>query len=313
MCWSMKSSFFFSCLGLVMTLDQVRRFMQVAVPSKAQSSSSFYNFKKAALFSQILLYGTYFLMESLQFAQYYFGLIDSCHTPSNQILTVVAHLLIWGQPLAHNYWCLKNTLKGKNLYRFTLVASLLCLIVSSISLYMGYYGLMGHFPKATNFSERADERKRLIESRTTTWDAYGTESSINGVPLQNIGTSMCSYQGPNHLYWMFPYHQLYGYAPHWFTWLLITVLPHFFRYQPVDDWFMSNYIMGFGLFSGWVLSVIVSLSFGVFHEIWSYWCLESVPYLVLPYLYRIVWRGIIGGPDPKHGAANAALQKEKLQ
>ncbi|KAG2381474.1 hypothetical protein C9374_006463 [Naegleria lovaniensis] len=306
MCWSMKSSFLFSCLGLVMTLDQVRRFLQL-VPSKSQSSNM-YKFKKAALFSQILLYLTYFLMESLQFTQYYFGLTDSCHTQSNKILTIMAHVLIWGQPLAQNYWCLKNTLKGKTLYRFTLVASFLCLIVSSISLYLGYNGMMGH-PEATNISAQASSSSKL----EITSDAYGTESQVNHVPLQNIGTSLCSYQGPNHLYWMFPYHQLYGYAPHWFTWLLITVLPHFFRYQPVDDWFMSNYIMGFGIFSGWVLSVIISLNFGVFHEIWSYWCLESVPYLVLPYLYRIIWRGIIGGPDPKHGAANELLQKEKLQ
>ena len=253
-------------------------------------------------------------MESLQFLQYYFGLTDSCNTDSNKYLTIVAHLLIWGQPISHNYYCLRNTLKGKTLYRFTLVACYICLIVSSISLFMGYYGLGGHTMATNNQSAHSllQSTGQDTSNLEITPNAYGTEAKLFGVPLQNIGTSMCSYQGPNHLYWMFPYHSLYGYAPHWFTWLLLTVLPHFFRYQGSDDWFMSGKILGVGLFSGWLLSVAISVNFGVFHEIWSYWCLESVPYLTLPYLYRIIWRGILGLKDPEHALENAEIEKKKL-
>ncbi|EFC43364.1 predicted protein [Naegleria gruberi] len=298
MCWSMKSSFTFSCLGFIMTMDQLRR-----LPS-AKS--------KVAQLSQVFLYLTYALMEALQFFQYYYGLVDSCNSESNKNLTIVAHFLVWIQPLVQNYWCLNHTLKSRSVFRFAIVASLICLIISTIALYMGYNQMMGHGPNTNHMSanELLTKFGTSPKSVEITSDGYGTESRVNNIPIQNVGSSMCSYQGPNHLYWMFPYHQLWGYLPHWGTWLLITVLPHFFRVHDDKDWFISNRVLGIGVLSGWLISLVVSVSIGVFHEIWSYWCLISVPYLVLPYLYKWIWRGLLGWKHPDHAFINVQQKKK---
>ncbi|KAL9652430.1 hypothetical protein ABK040_000003 [Willaertia magna] len=290
MCWSLKSSFTFFCLGGVLSLDQIRRY------SKEKDE-----FEKKRLFPQIILYLTYTLMELLQFSQLYFGLVDSCDSTSNQVLTLFAHILIWTQPLAHNFWCLRNTLKGKSVFRFCIVVTLICLVLSSISLSFGYFKLFGFNDEGATTNDG---------NEVFTRNGNGTQSLLFNSPIQNIGSKLCSYQGPNHLYWLFPYHQLWGYTPHWFTWLMVTVLPHFYRVHPPNDWFGSNLVLGIGLFSGWVVSMIVSVSLGVFHENWSYWCLLSVPYLTLPYVYRI-----LNLPWPKSFNANEELylQQKKLK
>ena len=182
MCWSQTSSFCFALLGAAMSIDQTRRMMQ------AQGKT-----QRTALFAQVLLYLTYTLMETLQFLQYWFGLTDSCNTQSNKILTICQHLLIWVQPLSHNFWCWKNTLKGKSVFKFCFVTTLLCLVVSSISLYAGYNGLWGHTMNTNHISASELLKSKEIDLEITP-DAYTTEARLFGVPLQNIGSSMCSYR-----------------------------------------------------------------------------------------------------------------------
>jgi hypothetical protein len=275
-----------------MTIDQVRKY-----------SRSKTKVQKAAMFAQVLLYLTYFLMELLQFLQYYFGLVDSCGSTSNKVLTVVGHFLVWIQPLAHNYWCLYNTLKGKTLFRYCILISTMCLVVSSISLYLGVNGLLGYTPNQI-------PQDHLL-SKDFTLDGYGTQAKVFGVVLPNIGSQLCSYQGPNHMYWMFPYHPLWGYAPHGFSWMTAALIPHFFRYHGTNDFFASNIFTAVLSISGWVVSAIVCFFIGTPHEIWSFWCLISVPYLVIPYIFPVVWKDILRLELPTHFNENAELEKRK--
>ncbi|KAL9646649.1 hypothetical protein ABK040_010761 [Willaertia magna] len=281
MCWSMTSSFCFAILGLIMTIDQTRWLISIKVNKERQ-------------FSQVLFYLTYTLMESLQFFQYYFGLINTCNTTSNLILSFVAHFLIWIQPPIHNYWCLKNTLKGRTLFKFTLMVSFIVLITMTVSLLFGFYNLF-NFPK---FNENLIYKNNneiynnyFLYQNNTNFNFNNTivnTVSINGIEIQNLSPTLCSSQGPNHLYWMFPYHRLWGYTPHWFAWIMTGILPHFFRKHSKDDFFGKNYIMALNVAAGWLIALIYCGFNGILHETPSYWCLISVPFLVNPYLVAFI-------------------------
>jgi len=46
--------------------------------------------------------------------------------------------------------------------------------------------------------------------------------------------------------------------------------------------------MGSAVLGGWLVALAVTLTIGKFHETPSYWCLISVPCLVIPYLSAFV-------------------------
>ena len=255
MCWSLRASLFFSILGGLMTLDQIRRTLAIRKEWRARS------------ISQVLMYLSYTLMEFLQFLQYWFGIEGTCGTTSNIFLSIVAHFLIWTQPLAHNYWCLRNTAKGRSTFRYALFCSFSTLILASISLAMGYFQVGGFGVGIENDN------------------LEGVPGNVLGIEIQNVNTKLCSMQGPNHLYWMFPYHPIWGHGISWFTWLMVAAFPHFFRYSVKDnDFFGKSWVMGSVVVGGWLVALAVTLTIGNFHETPSYWCLISVPCLVLPYV-----------------------------
>ncbi|KAG2386791.1 hypothetical protein C9374_001826 [Naegleria lovaniensis] len=224
------------------------------------------------MFSQVVLYLAYTLMELLQFLQYHFGIEGTCGTSQNLILTTVAHILIWTQPLAHNYWCLRNTRKGRSAMRMALCSSIVTFVVASISLWMGYHHVGGFGLESSSSSESKDG------------------SFLLGIEIQNIHPVMCSHQGPNHLYWMFPYHPLWGHGISWYVWLIQTVMPHLFRHSVKDNDFLGkNWVVGSSVVMGWLVAVVITLQVGgIIHEIPSYWCLISIPWLILPYLIAFV-------------------------
>ena len=114
-----------------MTLDQVIRALKVKKEWRARS------------ISQVLMYLAYTLMELLQFLQYWFGIEGTCGTTQNLTLSIVAHFLIWTQPIVHNYWCLHNTAHGRSLFCYALTCSFITLIVATVSLTMGYFQVGG--------------------------------------------------------------------------------------------------------------------------------------------------------------------------
>ena len=237
-----------------MTLDQVRRMMQIEKKEW-----------RGRMLSQVIMYLAYTLMEFLQFLQYWYGIEGTCGSTSNITLSIVAHFLIWTQPIVHNYWCLKNTAKGRSLFRYSIFCSCLTLVIATVSLVMGYFHVGGF-----GLNELSPE---------------GTPGNILGIEIQNVNSKLCSMQGPNHLYWMFPYHPLWGHGISWYTWIICAALPHFFRFSVKDnDFFGKSWVMGSAVVGGWLVALAVTLTIGKFHETPSYWCLISIPCLVLPYL-----------------------------
>ncbi|KAG2389274.1 hypothetical protein C9374_013834 [Naegleria lovaniensis] len=260
MCWSLTASMCFTMLGAIMTTDQIRR--TLTIPKELRDRS----------YSQVLFFLAYTAMEFLQFLQYCFGIEGTCGSTSNVTLSIVAHFLIWTQPIVHNYWCLKNTAKGRKLFRYALCCSILTLVVATVCLIMGYFHV-GGFGVSTNGFDPVN----------------GTPGNILGIEIQNVNSKLCSMQGPNHLYWMFPYHPLWGHGISWYVWILLAGFPHFFRYSVKDnDFFGKSWVMGSAVVGGWLVALVVSLMIGTFHETPSYWCLISVPCLALPYICAFV-------------------------
>jgi len=243
-----------------MTLDQVRRMLKIEKREWRQRA-----------FSQVLMYFAYTMMEFLQFLQYWYGIEGTCGSTSNITLSIVAHFLIWTQPIVHNYWCLKNTAKGRSLFRYALACSFFTLFLATVSLIMGYFHVGGF---------------GLVDNDVT---PEGTPGNVLGIEIQNVNSKLCSMQGPNHLYWMFPYHPLWGHGISWYTWVVCAAFPHFFRYSiPNNDFFGQSWLTGSAVIGGWLVALIVTLTIGNFHETPSYWCLISVPCLVIPYLSAFV-------------------------
>jgi len=57
------------------------------------------------------------------------------------------------------------------------------------------------------------------------------------------------------------------------------------------DFLGNQWVVGGGVFAGWFASVFTTLNFGGFeHEIPSFWCLISMPFLFLPYFVAVVFR-----------------------
>ena len=278
MCWSQSTSGWFALIGALMSADQFRRFYKLYSTNQVGSTR---------MFSQFLLYFTYTLMELLQHIQYRVGLenmegtegrcVQSLLESPNVFFSFVAHFLVWLQPVVHNYWILHNSKKGKLAFKLSLTLAWITLIVATISLVMGYNNMFGF------------GKPEVAQNHTPVDPAI-----IFGVHVHNVDSKLCSYQGPNHLFWMFPYHPMWNYSSaNWFVWLAVTIIPHFFRRSiGFRDFLGNNIVVGCGVFSGWIASVVVTLTVGngYQHEIPSYWCLISMPFLILPYLVALIFK-----------------------
>lgn len=275
-----------------MTLDQVRRMHNIQQKEH-----------RGRMFSQVLLYLSYTLMELLQFMQYVFGIEGTCGTSHNVILTILAHVLIWTQPIAHNYWCLKNTRKGRSAMRYALFSSFVTFLVATISLLLGYYHV-GGFGLESMMMKEEESFSTFTSSSSSSCSSCSSSSSCNrscnrtggigghllGIEIQNVHPVLCSYQGPNHLYWMFPYHPLWGHGISWYVWLIQTVTPHLFRHSvPNNDFLGKNWVVASSVVMGWLVALVITLQVGgIIHEIPSYWCLISIPWLILPYIFAMM-------------------------
>eukprot|EP01080_Neovahlkampfia_damariscottae_P004084 gene4084-7373_t len=198
MCWSKEVSLGLGLCGVVMTLDQLRRW------KNGQHKS----------ISVVLVYFLYSFMELFQFTQYMVG-FETCDQ-KNEYMTLIAHILIWIQPICLNYHSFAYTKKNKPLMRFALFGSIAAAITSSYALYLGYYASKAGLYVSTN------ER------------------------IHNIGPELCTKATDIHFSWFFPYDSLDGYRPMGFVWILLAAFPHLFRTDEytLDDWFVSGPLYG---------------------------------------------------------------------
>jgi hypothetical protein len=239
MCFTKEISAGLGTLGAIMTLDQIRRYRKGDYPYP----------------TTIIVYLLYTVMEWFQYVQHLHGFAQC--DDINTKLTLVAHVLIWIQPIALNlhsfYYCKDNE---RILFRFTMFCTCLTFCVSSYALYVGY-----------------------LQSLTNSFPS--TEENIH-----NLGPQMCTVEDGPHFSWYFPYDSLQGYRPMGYSWTVFAVLPHFFRRNSIDshDWFGHGPAYGVCILAGWIVTYFLVGSFGSPH--WSMWCLHSVTYLVTPY---IVW------------------------
>jgi hypothetical protein len=81
MCWTKQVSLTLGCLGVVMTFDNYRRWKAGQITSIAS----------------VLVYALYTTMELFQYTQYVVG-FETCNR-SNEFLTLIAHILVWIQPV----------------------------------------------------------------------------------------------------------------------------------------------------------------------------------------------------------------------
>lgn len=239
MCWSREASAIFGTLGLIVTIDSIRMYRKGTIKHV----------------TPIFVYGLYTTMEWFQFIQYQVG-FETCNA-SNSFLTLIAHILIWIQPIILNLHSLNVcNEKDKSLMRYSTFLAILAFVVSSYALSIGYQqSLKGTFP-TTN------ER------------------------IHNLGSELCTKEDGIHFSWFFPYDSLDGYRPMGFTWITVATLPHFFRSGGLDrnDWFGSGKAYGSVILLGWFVTRWMVGSF--FHAHWSFWCLHSVSYCFAPYF---VW------------------------
>jgi hypothetical protein len=140
--------------------------------------------------------------------------------------------------------------KNRGLVRYALFSSVLLFVTSSYALWIGYNkSKKGEFP--------AHEE------------------------IHNLGSELCTKATDIHFSWFFPYDALQGYRPMGFAWMLVATLPHFFREDSfrMDDWFGNGQLYGIFIILGW----FVTVSFvGIGSPNWSFWCLHSVTYLIVP-------------------------------
>jgi len=225
-----------------MTLDQIRR----------------YYFRKPGQYpfpTHIFVYALYSIMEWFQYVQHLHG-FASCDD-TNTKLTLIAHILIWIQPIVLNlhsfYYCKDNE---RILFRFTMFCTCLTFCISSLSLYIGYMqSLTGSFPSTNE-------------------------------KLNNIGPQLCTIEEGIHFSWYFPYDSLQGYRPMGYIWLLLAVGPHLFRGDTKidpNDWLGQGPLYGLVILSGWLVTWSI---IGLGSQNWSLWCVHSVTYLITPY---VIW------------------------
>jgi hypothetical protein len=143
----------------------------------------------------------------------------------NEFMTLIAHILIWIQPIALNFHSFMYTKNDKPLMRYALFGSIAAAVTSSYALYVGYFNAKAGLFASTN------ER------------------------IHNLGPELCTKATDIHFSWYFPYDALDGYSkkkkllhlgPMGFAWILLAGFPHLFRTDEytLDDWFCSGPLYG---------------------------------------------------------------------
>jgi len=264
MCWNKEISLTLEILGTFCTLDQYTRYKSG-------------NFK---YFSTVLIYALYTSMEWFQFSQHVHG-FEGCDS-MNEKLTLLAHFLLWIQPITinfHAYSCCKK--QDKSLYKYAVFACFVAGIVSTISLYIGYQkSIKGIFP-------------------------------LSQEDLNNVGNQLCTKKDHIHFSWYFPYDSLQGYRPLGFTWIILAGFPNFFMNGKLNakNWFGTGWLFGVFCLMGWLVAAYFVGSFS--SPLWSFWCLTSFFYLIVPYIYWL----FIHPFAPKSWFENydeEELEKEKI-
>eukprot|EP00992_Anisonema_acinus_P013902 TRINITY_DN8992_c0_g1_i1.p1 TRINITY_DN8992_c0_g1~~TRINITY_DN8992_c0_g1_i1.p1 ORF type:complete len:276 (-),score=51.99 TRINITY_DN8992_c0_g1_i1:81-854(-) len=238
MCWSAEASLAFAGLGYAMAL-------------------LCYLTRCRPRHSNVDWVGWWFygLMETLQWIQLAYGDLDDC-TPWNTLLTLIGHVLLWGQPVLWNFISIRisTTPESRHLFRFTTLASVLAFTVSSIALAIGMNSGM----------PSSDE------------------------VLNNVGRQTCSFASEAtasrwaHYHWIFAYHSLSGYRPHGFAWLTLTTLPQLFR-QSGRHWLGPGWLTFAVQLGGNLLGAYL---FGWGHAWWTGWCAVSVPSAIVFIIYN---------------------------
>jgi hypothetical protein len=84
MCWTKQVSLTLGTLGVIMTVDNFKRWKDGKINS----------------ISSVLVYALYTVMELFQYTQYVVG-FETCNQ-TNEYLTLFAHVLLWIQPVFFN-------------------------------------------------------------------------------------------------------------------------------------------------------------------------------------------------------------------
>ena len=232
----------------------------------------------------------YTVMEGFQYLQHVVG-FETCDATNTQ-LTVVGFYLIWFQPVVWNYWGLKvSAPESKRLFRCTLTLSLLAVLFATIGLIVGF--VKGRLPHTEEF-------------------------------LLQLGEVTCTHPSDKHFYWLFNVDALAGFRPHWFTFLSLLCVPHFFRVNRKQHWWGPGWVcvvvqLGGFFFGGWYFGDMNSIGAektfsAIFtHTIASGWCAFSVPSgILLPSIGKFYNKFIEGTQcEASSARAKTATKKSK--
>lgn len=200
-------------------------------------ASSYLHWQKRPYLRNVYLF--YTMMEWTQFVRYHY--LDQCGSFVNLWLTYFIHILVIVQPYMWNQYRLKTNTKRKEIFRFA----------THLSILWAFFYTMRLFPSAWTGSS-------------------GTTYSYLNLNECMVGTKICSYQGPVHLYWQLPYYSVNGFEPNFYSYLILFIYPALYE---------DNY-GAFKLFF-WLAQLVYSnRTCGSIHELPTIWCAISI--LILP-------------------------------
>lgn len=190
MCFSQISSLCFSSIGFINTYRLYK------------------NKYPLYFYLHIILYSC---MEFLQFLQYFY--VNECNTINN-ILTRLAYILIWIQPLTYNIFYYLTNKRYLDVFIYNII----------LSIFAFYWAMDRMFFHTFHFNPpRLDE--------------------------VNSGNVSCTYLGKTHLYWKFKINTNNGLEATYLLYMLFICLPAFW----VDQWKKAFYL-NFTFVSGLLLS-----------------------------------------------------------
>lgn len=207
----------------------------------------------------------FFLMEFLQFMQYFF--IDECSTTANKVMTFLAILHISFQP----YFChliisgaVVNFPKGDK--KLLTLIRYLCLVGGVFLLVRHIFGLFGLF-----INENTD-------GFLTGYDEKGNQNgwnSVCGLSTEWVrGKDLCTFSGKRHLAWSIPFASPSYFLPAMFLHFFLMFVPFFILPFVFEEKIKLLPIYGAALmFSGPFLSTIFTDNL---MEQGAIWCLFSM-------------------------------------
>lgn len=181
-------------------------------------------------------------MEFLQFLQYFYT--DNC-SDTNVLLTKIAYIYIWLQPILYNTFYLLTNNRNVQIFKYNIMFSIFTFL----------YACDRMFTKVLH-----------------------TEGIRNNEIM--VGPTTCTFQGKKHLYWNFELASNNGVEANYFLYLALICFPTFW---------MDNFLYGLFLSFTFIMGLIIAYCYTEnIHETPAFWCILSVPFLLVSYLSNTV-------------------------